>query len=212
MQTPALVHQTPDYFIWGATSRMLNEMVKHEQMPKFYGASIPKHTIFRRSLLITFIASLLLVLFFDNWQRIAALTTTFILVACIALPIAHARFTQQKDVLTVKFLPFSQLFSSIVFLCLSYLLLLAGIKDVIVAFVLHLILFVAYSYNSQHKSFKRVLKHFQSSMGYFCLSICHNMLSVHQIRHDNALYGLLFQCLYYCNAMPVLFFGDSKII
>ena len=131
----------------GGSTRMLNDMAKSKQMPEYFTRVDPVAKVSRTSLIFTLICSILLIFFFRNWQMIASLTTTFILVACLALPISYAKLRADKeDPLPVSYLPFSQFISLIVFLVLSYLLMISGIIYLAFALGLHLGFFFIYAY------------------------------------------------------------------
>ncbi|WP_299004277.1 APC family permease [uncultured Shewanella sp.] len=131
----------------GVTARQLNEMVKHKQMPAILGTRNQQIHFSRRSLVISFLFSLLLIFFFRNWQLLATLTTTFILISCIALPIAYTKMLNHSEGLSVRILPASRLFSLLTFLFLSYFLLLSGPKNLSVALALHFLFFISYAYS-----------------------------------------------------------------
>jgi hypothetical protein len=99
---------------------------------------------------------------------IASLTTTFILVACLALPVSYASMKANKsDPLPVSYLPFSQLISYIIFVVLSYLLMIAGSVDIAVALALHVGFFAIYAYINNKNDYAEMLKSFYSSWTIF---------------------------------------------
>ena len=133
----------------GASARMLNEMVKHHQLPEIAGSRDPGTQFSRRSLVMTVGCALLLVLFFRNWQLIASLASTFIVISCIALPIAYARMCQTRGWLPVRILPGGRYVAIFVFLFLSYFLLLCGFRNILVAVLLHFIFFISYAFSAR---------------------------------------------------------------
>lgn len=142
----------------GASSRMLNEMVNDKQVPKCLGHRKNPIEFSRRSLIVTFIASSILVFFFKNWQLIAALTTTFLLISCLALPIGYMRL--QREGSEKPSFPL-QAVACTIFLILTYLLSLCSIKNLIVVTSLQIVLFVVYGIskkdNAENKSFLKLL-------------------------------------------------------
>ncbi len=187
----------------GASARMLNEMVKNKQMPAFMGNPDGNVQFSRRSLTITFIASLILVLFFNNWQLIASLTTTFILISCLALPVAHTQMSVHQKQISVKILPFCRAMALFIFLCLSYLLLLAGTLYLCVALLLHVVMFLMYSYAIQGKAFKATLDHFKSSWSiFFYLIIVAVFARLHSTLGSTYMYYIAFIiltiCMFFC--------------
>ncbi|KFJ42111.1 APC family permease [Francisella philomiragia] len=148
----------------GASTRMLNEMSKAKQMPGYFARVTEGVNVSRTSLIFSFICSLILIFFFRNWQMIASLTTTFILVSCIALPIAYAKIKANKaDPLPLSYLPFSRTIAFLVYMFLTYLLMIAGVLNLVVALVLHIVFFLIYAYIDSKGDFSKITKAFASS-------------------------------------------------
>ncbi|APC96630.1 APC family permease [Francisella frigiditurris] len=171
----------------GGSTRMLNEMAKSEQMPEYFNRVNPTVNVSRTSLIFTLICSMLLILFFRNWQMIASLTTTFILVSCVALPVSYAKLKANKsDPLPISYLPLPQLVAFCVYLVLTYLLMIAGILNLVIALILHVGFFVIYAYvNSKHQ-LNKIIKAFASSWSIFAYlafeliaAIIHDSISNH---------------------------------
>ena len=136
----------------GASTRMLNEMAKHNQMPEYFARVNEKVNLSRTSLVFTFICSLLLIFFFRSWQLIASLSTTFIIISCLALPIAYAKLKSDKnETFEIKYLPFSQVFAFITYIFLGYLLVISGSKNIAIATILHIGFFIIYASKSDEK-------------------------------------------------------------
>ena len=135
----------------GLNSRQLNEMVKHKQMPKAFGSRDMAVNFSRRALILSFVCSLVLICFFRNWQLIASLTTTFIVISCLALPVTYAKLRKSEG-LPVKLLPCSKTVALFVFVCLSYFLLISGMKNLLVALILHFVFFLFYALSVKTKS------------------------------------------------------------
>lgn len=152
----------------GATTRMLDEMSKANQMPKRFSQKTSGAGISRSSLIFTFICSVILITFFRNWQLISSLTTTFILVSCIALPVSYTKLKSNKnDPFPVSYLPFSRVVAFFVFIFLSYLLMIAGTINLAVALVLHIAFFAIYAYVNSKGNISQVCKSFASSWAIF---------------------------------------------
>ncbi len=133
----------------GATARMLNSMVKLKQAPAMLGNASVNFS--KRALFVSFVAGAVLVVFFRNWALIAKFISTFILIACAALPVAYARISGTDGTLEVKLLPFAKTISLVSFLTLSYLLILVGTSDLAIALVVHLTFFTFYAYSRTRK-------------------------------------------------------------
>ncbi|QLE79270.1 APC family permease [Francisella sp. Scap27] len=152
----------------GGSARMLNEMSKAKQMPEYFARVTQGVNISRTSLIFTFICSIVLIFFFRNWQMIASLTTTFILVSCIALPISYAKIKGNKDdPLPVNYVPFPRVVAFIVYMILTYLLMIAGALNLAVALILHVLFFLIYAYMDNKGSISNILKAFASSWAIF---------------------------------------------
>ena len=166
----------------GTSARMLNEMAKAKQMPKYFAKTNNKVGISRASLVFSFVCSFLLILFFRNWQMISSLATTFILVAAMALPVSYAKLKANiKDPLPVSYIPFSQLVAFILFLILTYLLMIAPSVDIAAALVLHLVLFVIYSFVNNSGDFTKIRKAFSSAyiiFVYFIFELIMSLISL----------------------------------
>lgn len=148
----------------GGSARMLNEMSKAKQMPEYFARVSKGVNISRTSLVFTFICSIILIFFFRNWQMIASLTTTFILVSCIALPIAYVKIKSNKDdPLPLNYIPFPKAVAFIVYMVLTYLLMIAGILNLAVALILHIVFFLIYAYVGNKGNISNIIKAFASS-------------------------------------------------
>ena len=155
----------------GVIARVFNEMVQDGQMPgKRYAEKHSEMRAFRLSLLIACVIASISIFFFSNWQMITSLMTTFILLACIGLPIGHARLRQQeKGFFAKRFIPFPQFISWFLFLLFSYLLLISGFRNIIVAASIQLVLYVLYALtkrNAAHLSFVGILRSASSLLAY----------------------------------------------
>ena len=152
----------------GASARMLNEMVKNRQLPAIFGSRDQLVQFSRRSLVITVICSILLIIFFRNWQLIASLASTFIIISCVALPISYIKFLRIDGGLPVRFMPGLKYVALLVYLCLSYFLLISGTVNLIVAVVLHIIFFLSYALSVKgSKRLNSVLKIIASAWSIF---------------------------------------------
>ncbi|WP_119344853.1 APC family permease [Facilibium subflavum] len=179
----------------GASTRMLNEMGKNHQVPKVFAQVNTQIGMSRVSLIFTFICSFVLILFFKNWQLIASLTTTFILISCIALPVAHAKLSaNKKDPLPIRYLPFSGLFTFVIFLFLGYLLMISGTVNLAVALILHLGFFIMYGIMHQRASSKTSYKlMLKSSWGIFAFLIFELISSIfYAIPHNVTVFYTIF--------------------
>ncbi|MED7788703.1 APC family permease [Francisella sp. 19X1-34] len=156
----------------GGSARMLNEMSKAKQMPGYFAKVTQGVNVSRTSLIFTLICSIVLIFFFRNWQMIASLTTTFILVSCVALPIAYAKIKSNKnDPLPINYIPFPKTVAFLVYMVLTYLLMIAGALNLVVALVLHIVFFLIYAYMDGKGNISKIIKAFASSWVIFAYLI-----------------------------------------
>jgi amino acid transporter len=158
----------------GVTARIFNEMVKDGQMPESLGTRESGREFSRASLIISVVISSIAILFFNNWQLIASLMTTFIILSCLGLPIGHARLNiRSKNFFSKRFIPFPQFFSLFLFLVLSYLLLISGIKNLIAAAAMQWVFYIIYALTKERQqdnlSFVTIFQSAWSLLGYLLI-------------------------------------------
>ncbi|AJJ46909.1 hypothetical protein [Francisella tularensis] len=94
------------------------------------------------------------------------------LVSCIALPIAYAKIKSNKeDPLPFSYLPFSRTIAFLVYMFLTYLLMIAGVLNLAVALVLHIVFFLIYAYIDSREDISKITKIFASSWVIFAYLI-----------------------------------------
>jgi amino acid transporter len=151
----------------GASTRMLTAMSQHGQVPGYF-SKITKYQISRRSLLCTFILCLTVVIFFRNWQSIAVLTTTFILVSCFALTISYARLLVDKKITEASFkLKGGALVAFLVFLFLNYLFTGLPTLNIIIMLILNFTLFGVYTILQSRNNWALVLTKIKNTWSIF---------------------------------------------
>ena len=118
--------------------------------------------------MLTLMICTLMVLFFRNWQAIMIVVTVFQLITCIAIPVAFYKLRLSEPNLERQFrMPFGKSLSIFIFILVSYLLAQAGLKAVILAFVMHVLLFAVYCVSFYKKDLRSMMSAFLSSWSIF---------------------------------------------
>lgn len=152
----------------GSSSRMITGMSQDGQLPSFFDRIIAKYNLSRRSLITVFIIGVIMVFFSKNWQNIMIMVTVFQLISCIAIPVALARLRKSEPQAERAFkVPFGLSLSYVIFLVVSYLMIQASMKAVLLALIAHIILFVVYSLSYHKNNISRVWKSLCSSWSIF---------------------------------------------
>ncbi|MCF6777039.1 APC family permease [Thiotrichales bacterium 19X7-9] len=177
----------------GSSSRMITGMAQDKQLPNFFNCIIEKYNLSRRSLAMVFIIGIVMVFFSKNWQNIMIMVTVFQLISCIAIPVALSRLRKYAPDQERPFkVPFALTLSYIIFLVVSYLMIQASMKAVVLAFIVHLILFVIYSFSYYQGNFKKILKAIYSSWSIFLyLAISIPFSHLIDIKDMNHLYSIV---------------------
>lgn len=152
----------------GSSSRMITGMSQDGQLPSFFDRIIAKYNLSRRSLIAVFIIGVIMVFFSKNWQNIMIMVTVFQLISCVAIPVALARLRKSEPQAERAFkVPFGLSLSYVIFLVVSYLMIQASMKAVLLALIAHIILFVVYSLSYYKNNLNKVRKSFCSSWSIF---------------------------------------------
>ena len=141
----------------GSATRMLTGMAKDRQIPKFFDDVHPIYNFSRRSLVFSLLFSFIMVLFFNNWQKIMVVVTVFQLISCVAVPIAFTKLrkTEANQKRLFK-MPFGKSCSLLLYLLLTYLLTQTGIKALFTSLILHIIFFMFFSISYYGKNIKKI--------------------------------------------------------
>lgn len=152
----------------GSASRMLTGMANDRQLPEYFKHINPIYNISHRSLILTIIISMIMIGFFKNWQDIMIVTAVFQLITCVAIPISFTKFRLSKAQTEREFkVGFGKSFSLIIFLLLSFLLTQANILALVVALVVHIILFAIYALGFYKNDFAKIMNAFKSTWSMF---------------------------------------------
>ncbi len=129
----------------GSGSRMLNAMADDHQMPKIFSRINHQFFISRTSLVFTLVLCGVLIIFFNNWQKIMIVVTVFQLISCLAIPIAfNALRNNQPNKERLFKLPLGKIISLFSYIIVSYLLTQCGLDAMILSWIMHFIFFVIY--------------------------------------------------------------------
>ncbi|MDF1796155.1 MAG: APC family permease [Coxiellaceae bacterium] len=152
----------------GTASRNLTAMAQDKQMPNFFDSLHPVHNFSRRSLFFSIVFCFIMVIFFNNWQKIMVIVTVFQLLTCVALPVAFTKLRwDEKDKHRLFKVPFGKSVSFLMYLLLTYLLIQAPPVALFTSFGLHSVFFLAYSISFYRHNVIKILHAFQSSVGIF---------------------------------------------
>ncbi|MDF1759771.1 MAG: APC family permease [Coxiellaceae bacterium] len=152
----------------GTAARNLTAMSQDKQMPNFFNSLHPIHNFSRRSLFFSLLLCFIMVIFFNNWQKIMVIVSVFQLITCIALPVAFTKLRyDEKDRERMFKVPFGKALSFVIYLLLSFLLIQAPAKALFTSLVLHIGFFLAYSISFYRHNVIKIVRAFKSSLGIF---------------------------------------------
>ena len=136
-------------------------------MPSIFAKEHPIHGISRLSIFVTLAFCMILVIFFDNWDKIMIVVSVFQLISCLAVPIA---FCKLRKIDTDKPRPFRMpggiSLSYIAYLVVSYLLIQCGFMPLLLSLVFHAVFFLIYC-SVYYKTVSGTVKAFLSSWSMF---------------------------------------------
>ena len=172
----------------GSGTRMLNAMAEDNQMPKIFSRVNHQFFISRTSLIFTIGLCGILVIFFDNWQKIMIVVTIFQLISCLAVPLAFSTLRRnQPEKERIFKMPGGKLLSIFSYLIVSYLLTQCGTKAMIMAWIMHAIFFLIYCFAYYRLSPTAMIRSFLSSWTMFAylVAMCgfahlHDLDKLHQ--------------------------------
>lgn len=152
----------------GSGARMLNAMAEDHQMPGIFAKMNPKFFISRTSLIFTMILCGVLVIFFDNWQKIMIVVTVFQLISCLAVPLAFSALRKNQPEKNRAFkMPFGKSVSLFAYLIVSYLLVQCGTTAMLLSLVMHLVFFIVYCMAYYRLNPQKTMLAFRSSWSLF---------------------------------------------
>ncbi len=150
----------------GASTRMLTAMAQSKQIPQYFCRNL-KNNMSRPSLLVTYLFCLSLILYFRNWQNIAIFTTTFILLACIALPISYYQISASNTNKDLYHFRLGKIGAPLVFLFLTVLFLAIPYDNLLIMVILHIVLFLIYAVVYSHAKNLKLINIIKSSWTIF---------------------------------------------
>ena len=171
----------------GSGTRMFCGMAEDKQVPKFFAKLNSKYYISRRSLLLSLIVACVIPLSFKNWQDIMIVVTVFQMISCVAIPVAFAklRMTKQGQDRRLFTMPAGPILSFIIYMVLSYLLIVAGEKALLWGLLMHVVFFFIYIYNFYGFNLKKAKSAILSSWSIFAYLI---LVYIFGILNDRGLF------------------------
>ncbi|MCP4473097.1 MAG: APC family permease [Gammaproteobacteria bacterium] len=174
-------------------------------MPKFFDRVHALYRLSRPSLVLTLAISIVVILFFKNWQKVAALTSVFYVLSCLSVPICFAKLRKSEPNKERPFkMPFGRIISLGLFLLLSYLLIQADGKMVLTALILHTILFLIYTFSFYRGDYRKMAKALLSAWSIFAYLVFSTLFSYLRAAGELerswllVLFFLLSLILYFC--------------
>ena len=150
----------------GSSARIFTGMAEDKQMPSIFAREHPVHNISRLSIFVTLAFCTILVVFFDNWDKIMIVVSVFQILSCIAVPIAFSKIRADNKRESSFRMPFGLSASYITYMILSYLLVQCGTMALLLSFVFHIVFFIIYC-SVYYKNFSLSLKAIASSWSIF---------------------------------------------
>lgn len=190
----------------GSSARMFTGMAQDRQMPAIFAKEHPKFAISRLSICVTLVFCMVLVIFFDNWDKIMIVVSVFQLLSCVAVPIA---FCKLRKVAPEKFRPFRMpggtILSYVVYVVVTYLLIQCGFLSLFLSLVFHAVFFLVYCI-SHHRSLAKSIKAFASSWTLFAYLTLISLFGYFQEQGlmSNALYMVGFFVIFSVNYVLLL--------
>lgn len=155
---------------FGSSARIFTGMAEDKQMPSIFAREHPVHNISRLSIFVTLALCIILVVFFDNWDKIMIIVSVFQILSCLAVPIAFSKIRSENKRESSFKIPCGKASSYIAFMILSYLLLQCGTTPPLLSLVVHLIFFGIYC-SVYYRNLRLSLKAMASSSSIFIYMI-----------------------------------------
>lgn len=129
----------------GSSARIFTGMAQDKQMPNTFAKEHSEFMISRKSLIFSLVFCTVLVVFFDNWDKMMTMVSVFMCLSCIAIPVSYCRL-RKNDPDTKR--PFTMkggvVISYIVFISISYLLAQCGIQSLLISSIFLSVFFGIY--------------------------------------------------------------------
>lgn len=151
----------------GSSARIFTGMAEDKQMPSIFAKEHPIHGISRLSIGVTLAFCMILVIFFDNWDKIMIVVSVFQLISCLAVPIAFCKLRKIDSAKPRPFrMPAGIPLSYIAYIVVSYLLVQCGFLPLLLSLILHGAFFIVYC-SVYYRNFKKSVLAFASSWSMF---------------------------------------------
>lgn len=178
----------------GSSARIFTGMAQDKQMPSIFGKIHPLHGVSRLSIIVTLAFCMCLVIFFDNWDKIMIVVSTFMSISCMAVPIAFHKLRKTDSSKRPFTMPFGIPLSYITYMAVTYLLTQCGFPALTVSLIFHVVFFVIYCsvyYRSWSASWKAFLSA-GSMFVYMILVSTFGYIVDNHLLDNSAILGLLF--------------------
>ena len=146
----------------GASSRMFTAMSRKKQMPAYFDHVNPVYRISRRSLLMNAAFSILFIVLFRSWSKLAQFLSLLHILSYLPIPIALVVF---RNVTKAKYrsyiLPFGKFISLFLFVFFTYLFALGEfevVRDIMLLFLVLHVIFIVINRKQLSTVFEAVLK------------------------------------------------------
>lgn len=151
----------------GSSARIFTGMSQDKQMPDVFGREHPEYSISRASLIFSLAFCTVLVVFFDNWEKMMIMVSVFMCLSCIAIPVSYCRLRKDDPDTRRPFsLPGGVIVSYIVYISVTYLLSQCGFVALATSAVFLLVFFGIYC-SIYYRAIKPSLRAFMSSWSIF---------------------------------------------
>lgn len=179
----------------GSATRMLTGMASDGQMPLYFDKVHPIFNLSRRSLVTSMIISIIVVLFFREWQSIIIMVTAVQLIGCIAVPVAFTKLRiSQPDKKRLFRFKGGFVVSPLLYILLMYLMIQVGSEALISSFIVNWSFFLIYSLSYYHYDLKALFRSFMSTwtmFAYMLTVIIFSLLEQHHVLSNTVYFTAL---------------------
>lgn len=129
----------------GSSARIFTGMAEDKQMPSIFAKLHPIHGVSRLSIVVTLAFCMILVTFFDNWDKIMIVVSAFMSISCMAVPVAFCKLRKMDTTTKRPFrLPCGLTIAYLTYIAVTYLLVQCGFSALLLSLVFHIAFFIVY--------------------------------------------------------------------
>lgn len=171
----------------GSSARMFSGMSEDGHMPRVFANEHPLYGVSRLAIILTIVFCMVLVVFFNNWDKIMIIVSVFQLVSCLAVPIAYVKLKKDYPLVQRSFvMPYGRAGSFITYLIVTYLLIQCGILPLLMSLIFHLVFFIIYCM-TYYRSIAKMWLAFRSAWSLFAymflITACGYLQSHQMLEH-----------------------------